>query len=420
MISRPGQLRAHMRKRMTGLEARSARKRGGKKPASRVRAAWCELCALDAPLAEMAETWLAFVVICSGMDTTNSLRPYTKSRQVAPVLAVLLLCAVVTTVDWGIILLRSWFLADPNARLRSSRGFLPHFTPPVLVGHRGTALLHAENTLEAYRVALQLGADVLDADVRRTEDGHLVLFGPSSAGHYGQPAHSCVESSRLEQVHAWDAGFAFSNDHGLSFPLRFSSTDPNPHLVDGEALRVPLLTQFLDEFLGQASGTPNNPNNPNYQKAGGLMLELREDDQLLAEDVLDVLHAYPGAASDVVVTSRHCSVLQHFRALARGQFATAACETEAAQFVALATARVGSLFYSLSPPPFALLLLPLRSRGWRLDAPCVNVLRLARTLGVSVYFFAVNDGPDIEAVLAAGSHGLVTPLFIFDGLNNFA
>jgi hypothetical protein len=261
---------------------------------------------------------------------------------------------------------------------------------------------------------------VLDADVRRTEDGHLVLFGPSSAGHYGQPAHSCVESSRLEQVHAWDAGFAFSNDHGLSFPLRFSSTDPNPHLVDGEALRVPLLTQFLDEFLGQASGTPNNPNNPNYQKAGGLMLELREDDQLLAEDVLDVLHAYPGAASDVVVTSRHCSVLQHFRALARGQFATAACETEAAQFVALATARVGSFFYSLSPPPFALLLLPLRSRGWRLDAPCVNVLRLARTLGVSVYFFAVNDGPDIEAVLAAGSHGLVTPLFIFDGLNNFA
>lgn len=43
-----------------------------------------------------------------------------------------------------------------------------------MVAHRGASVDHAEHTDEAYRRALEAGADALEADVRLTADGHLV------------------------------------------------------------------------------------------------------------------------------------------------------------------------------------------------------------------------------------------------------
>lgn len=47
---------------------------------------------------------------------------------------------------------------------------------PVYVAHRGASQLKLENTLPAFNLASRFGADVLETDVRRTKDGHLVLF----------------------------------------------------------------------------------------------------------------------------------------------------------------------------------------------------------------------------------------------------
>jgi glycerophosphoryl diester phosphodiesterase len=45
---------------------------------------------------------------------------------------------------------------------------------PQVVAHRGASSLRAEHTLEAYRHALEEGAEGLECDVRLTADGHLV------------------------------------------------------------------------------------------------------------------------------------------------------------------------------------------------------------------------------------------------------
>ncbi|MFZ4506316.1 MAG: glycerophosphodiester phosphodiesterase [Fimbriimonas sp.] len=45
---------------------------------------------------------------------------------------------------------------------------------PIIIGHRGASALRPEHTLEAYRVALDIGADFIEPDLVITKDGVLI------------------------------------------------------------------------------------------------------------------------------------------------------------------------------------------------------------------------------------------------------
>lgn len=47
---------------------------------------------------------------------------------------------------------------------------------PLLLGHRGASAHAPENTLRAFRRALELGADGIECDIQRTADGELVII----------------------------------------------------------------------------------------------------------------------------------------------------------------------------------------------------------------------------------------------------
>ena len=57
---------------------------------------------------------------------------------------------------------------------RQSASFAPPRT--VRLGHRGASAHTPENTLLAFRRALELGADGIEVDIQRTADGELVLI----------------------------------------------------------------------------------------------------------------------------------------------------------------------------------------------------------------------------------------------------
>lgn len=64
---------------------------------------------------------------------------------------------------------------------------------PLVIAHRGASLIAPENTLLAFRLAAELGADAIEFDAKLTADGHVVIhhdrtldrttdgFGPLSA-----------------------------------------------------------------------------------------------------------------------------------------------------------------------------------------------------------------------------------------------
>lgn len=49
--------------------------------------------------------------------------------------------------------------------------------PPLVIAHRGaSALASHENTLEAFQIAIDIKADMVEFDIRRTKDNQLIVF----------------------------------------------------------------------------------------------------------------------------------------------------------------------------------------------------------------------------------------------------
>ena len=51
---------------------------------------------------------------------------------------------------------------------------MPPTRPPLVIAHRGASGYRPEHTLEAYRLAIEMGADYIEPDLVSTRDGHLV------------------------------------------------------------------------------------------------------------------------------------------------------------------------------------------------------------------------------------------------------
>ncbi len=73
------------------------------------------------------------------------------------------------------------------------------------IGHRGAAGYAPENTLASIRKAISLGCDLLEVDVRRTRDGHLVLLHDERVDRTTN-GRGLVARMGLESVQKFDAG----------------------------------------------------------------------------------------------------------------------------------------------------------------------------------------------------------------------
>ena len=78
---------------------------------------------------------------------------------------------------------------------------------PLIIAHRGDVSAAPENTLPAFRRALDLGADGIELDVRLTRDGELVVFHDrrldrTSNGH-GPTGHGTLAELRSLDVGSW-------------------------------------------------------------------------------------------------------------------------------------------------------------------------------------------------------------------------
>ncbi len=77
------------------------------------------------------------------------------------------------------------------------------------ISHRGEHLRHPENTMPAYRAALEAGADFIETDVRTTVDGRLVIMHDGSVDRCTD-GHGEVAAMTFAQIRKLDAGAWFS------------------------------------------------------------------------------------------------------------------------------------------------------------------------------------------------------------------
>src|SRR5262245_7127095 len=105
----------------------------------------------------------------------------------------------------------------------------------LVIAHRGGAHLRPENTLEAFRHAAAIGADVLEMDVQRTADGAIVCMHDPTVDRTTD-GRGRVDSITLSELRKLDAGHRWSADGGQTHPFR------------GRRIRVPTLEEVLERL----------------------------------------------------------------------------------------------------------------------------------------------------------------------------
>ena len=101
----------------------------------------------------------------------------------------------------------------------------------LVVAHRGAAAAAPENTMEAYRLAVEMGADAVELDVHLTADGKVAVMHDETVERTTNLTGP-IASMTMKQLRTADAGYGFAAPDG-SFPFR------------GKGLKVPTLAEVL-------------------------------------------------------------------------------------------------------------------------------------------------------------------------------
>lgn len=246
---------------------------------------------------------------------------------------------------------------------------------PLVYAHRGASLELPENTLDAFALAIELGAGALETDAHLTRDGHVVLSHDESAERMaGRP--DLIRASTLEQVRGWDVG------QGLVV------AGERPFV--GRGFRVPTLEEALDAF-------PRTLFNVDAKQT--------------APDMIPALLraiARVGASARVRIASFSGANLARARALGYpGE--TGLGPLEVARLVlAPSWARGRARGAAVQVPP----------RGWGVTFASQRVIDRFHAAGVRVDFWTINDADEAARLFAMGADGVMTddPRKVIGGL----
>jgi glycerophosphoryl diester phosphodiesterase len=102
----------------------------------------------------------------------------------------------------------------------------------VVVAHRGASAHAPENTMEAFRLAVEMGADAIELDVHRSHDGKLAVIHDDSLDRTTDASGSISELP-MKDIRDADAGARFAGPEG-SFPFA------------GRGVQVPTLPEVVE------------------------------------------------------------------------------------------------------------------------------------------------------------------------------
>jgi glycerophosphoryl diester phosphodiesterase len=108
-------------------------------------------------------------------------------------------------------------------------------TMPLIIAHRGDSAHAPENTLAAFRRAVDAGADGIEFDVRLTKDDEVVVFHDSSLSRIANRKRKIIQLA-AEEIRTIDAGSWFNRK--------------KPALADPDFVhkRIPTLSETLNSL----------------------------------------------------------------------------------------------------------------------------------------------------------------------------
>lgn len=276
---------------------------------------------------------------------------------------------------------------------------------PLIAAHRGGGLNAPENTLLAFREAVNtIGVDIIESDLYLTKDGHLVY------NHDGYIDKTCNINGDLSLDEVEKLCEAEENRHYIkdmtlaelqqyNFGYYFKDKDgnrPYKDVTDWKAagLQIATANQLFNEFC---------ETNPHLK----FIVEIKDNGERgkqACRVLYDTLHFYPVYQKQLVVGTFHDEIEAELKAnyasLLRGAPTGTAAGFIVTQFLGV------NLFNSSD---FACLQIPMSyDLGIELWLDKTTIIDRAHRRNIAVQYWTINDADDMRHLIELGCDAIMT------------
>lgn len=140
----------------------------------------------------------------------------------------------------------------------------------LIIGHRGASGHAPEHTIEAYRLADEMGADYVEIDLQQTKDGELVAMHDETVDRTTN-SQGTVDSYTLTELKLLDAGSWFNE----KYPEKAEDVY--------EGLTIPTLREVFEEFGTSVNYYIETKSPDNYDNMEQELLNLLNEFHLLED-----------------------------------------------------------------------------------------------------------------------------------------
>src|SRR5436190_683722 len=191
---------------------------------------------------------------------------------------------------------------------------------PLIIAHRGASGHRPEHTLEAYALAIQMGADMIEPDLVSTRDGVLIARHENEIGGTTDVAAKCPSRKTTKTIDGRPVTGWFAEDFTWTEIQTLRANERLPfrsHDLDGK-FAIPTFADVIglaeekSRALGREIAVYPETKHPSYFRSIGLGLE---------EKLVEVAgrHHLSGRASPIFIQSFEPSSLERLRSMTRAR-----------------------------------------------------------------------------------------------------
>lgn len=267
---------------------------------------------------------------------------------------------------------------------------------PMIAAHRGGGVSNPENTLMAFRAAVnEFGIQICETDLWMTSDGHLVYSHDSTINRMACPEGAekvTIAEHTLAELRRYNMGYNFKDPDTGAYPYRNASEAEQVSL----GLKILEFHELLEEFY-------------NTKKDLLFIVEIKNGGETgyAAADIIDktLTERFPDYKSNIVIGTFHPEIEKNLKdkhpTLMRG-----ASTSGAARFVVTQMLRV-NLF---SGADFTCLQVPMEYniKGIRLNLTRSTYIERAHRRNIAVQYWTINDADDMRFLIERDVDAIMT------------
>lgn len=284
----------------------------------------------------------------------------------------------------------------PPGKVTDDNPFLKKGSLPMIAAHRGGGISNPENTLMAFRAAVNdYGVQICETDLWMTADGHLVYSHDGSINRMACPGDAepvVIAEHTLEELRQYNMAYNFIDSATGRYPYR--------ELSDAEQRELGFKILEFDELLAEFYDT---------RKDLLFIVEIKNGGEsgFAAAEIIDraLTERFPDYRGNLVVGTFHPEIENDLRqnhpGLMRG-----ASTAGAASF--LITQMMGVNLFSGAD--FTCLQIPMayEIKGIHLDLTRQSYIDRAHRRNIAVQFWTINDADDMRTLIERDVDAIMT------------